>query len=64
MSVLLISYLAGFLGYETKAVVDYCDKEKQNRVTTKGEQLALDSAVSAVWPMHAGMAVKDLVDGE
>lgn len=57
MSILLIIYLTGFVGFETKAVIDYHDETKNSRVITKGEALALDTAGAIVWPVAVAVEV-------
>lgn len=58
MSILLIIYLTGFAGFETKAIIDYADKDQTTRVLTKGETLAIDTAGAVVWPVQAGVLIK------
>lgn len=61
MSVLLIIYLAGFAGYQTKAIVDYTNNEDQSRVVTKGEKLAIDTVTNVAWPAKAYYDCKDIL---
>lgn len=62
VSILLIIYLVGFTGYETKAVVDYCDKTQASRVVTKGETLAIDTVTNIVWPIKTYQDLSEVLE--
>ncbi len=62
MSIFLIIYLTGFLGYETKAVIDYHDESQKSRVVTKGETLVIDTATNLAWPVKAVYSVKRVLN--
>jgi len=61
MTILLYIYLAGFVGYEAKSVMDYCDKEQSIRVASKGEVLVIDTVTNIAWPVKGYYQIKNKI---